>query len=116
MTSSSRDHGPGGTSTLRPVQSDKRAPAAGTSPSPPHGREAAETAHRRNSTHLSLPVFGDVTLPSTDQLAFIAGLGALAAFEIIEWPVAVILGVGHALALDHRHRLLADFGEALEEG
>lgn len=57
-----------------------------------------------------------MVLPSTDQLAFLAGLGVLATFEIIEWPVAVILGVGHALALDHRHRLLADFGEALEEG
>jgi len=65
---------------------------------------------------MTLPLLGTVALPSGDELAFLAGVGVLAAFEVIEWPVAVLLGVGHALALDHRHRLLHDFGEALEEG
>ena len=54
---------------------------------------------------------------SADQLAFLAGVTALAAFEIIEWLVAVVLwvGLGHALASDCHRQALRDFGEALEE-
>lgn len=36
-------------------------------------------------------------LPSRDQALFYGGLAAGAAFSIIEWPVAVAIGVGNAL-------------------
>lgn len=54
------------------------------------------------------------TLP-IEHLAFYVGLGALAAAEIIEWPVAVMMSAGHFLiGLTHRPALKA-LGEALEE-
>jgi hypothetical protein len=42
-------------------------------------------------------------------------VAALAALECIEWPVAVVLAVGKALADNQHSRLLVEFGEALEE-
>ncbi|OXM72926.1 MULTISPECIES: hypothetical protein [Amycolatopsis] len=37
-------------------------------------------------------------LPPPRQLAYWGGLGLLAAVELIEWPVAVAIGVGTAIA------------------
>ena len=37
-------------------------------------------------------------LPPPQRLAYYAGLGALAAFQVIEWPVAVAIGAGTAVA------------------
>jgi uncharacterized membrane protein YjdF len=37
---------------------------------------------------------GTVTVPPPQKLAFYAVLGVLAALEIIEWPVALVVGVG----------------------
>ena len=70
---------------------------------------------KRAGTAVEVPVLGSVTLPPPDRLIFYAGLGLLAVFEIVEWPVALIVGVGHMLA-DQRHwRLAQAVGEALEE-
>jgi len=56
---------------------------------------------------------GVVRLPAPQRLAYYAGLAALAAFGILDWPVAAALAVGHLLAEDHHHRVLSEFGEAL---
>ena len=37
-------------------------------------------------------------LPPPERMAYYAGLGALAVFQVIEWPVAVAIGAGTALA------------------
>lgn len=37
-------------------------------------------------------------LPPRDQLVFYGGLGAMAAFNVISWPVAAAIGVGTAIA------------------
>jgi hypothetical protein len=80
-----------------------------------HPRAAAEHTARHNEVNLSLPVMGQIGLPPPDQLAFIAGVGLLALVGLVEWPVAVLLSVGHALASRHHNKLLREFGEALEE-
>ncbi|MFE6555691.1 hypothetical protein ACFVHS_46180 [Streptomyces sp. NPDC057746] len=54
-------------------------------------------------------------LPPTEQLAFLAGLGLLAALEIIEWPVALTITIGHEIARNRHSRVLREFGEALEQ-
>ena len=54
--------------------------------------------------------------PPIEHLAFYAGLGVLAAAEVIEWPVAAVLAAGHVLVgLTHRPALRA-LGEAVDEG
>jgi hypothetical protein len=37
-------------------------------------------------------------LPSPQQALYYGGLGLMAAFELVEWPVAAAIGVGTALA------------------
>ncbi|KUO09834.1 hypothetical protein AQJ58_22565 [Streptomyces sp. DSM 15324] len=56
-----------------------------------------------------------VELLPVDQLAFLAGVGVLAALEIVEWPVALVLAIGHQLAHNQHSRVLREFGDALEE-
>ncbi|HYZ67691.1 MAG TPA: hypothetical protein VE666_07795 [Mycobacterium sp.] len=46
---------------------------------------------------LRLPVIGRLPIPRPDQLAFYGALAGLVAAELIDWPVAVAIGVGHAL-------------------
>ena len=75
---------------------------------------AAERAVSRHS--VTFDVFGTrVELLPPEQLAFLAGVGVLAALEIVEWPVALVLAIGHQLAHSHHGRVLREFGEALEE-
>jgi hypothetical protein len=53
--------------------------------------------------------------PPIEHLVFYAGLAALIALELVELPVGLALGVGHALIdITHRPGLQA-LGEALEE-
>ena len=42
------------------------------------------------------------------------GLAALAALQIIEWPVAVAVAVGHILASNHHSKTVQELGEAIE--
>lgn len=55
-----------------------------------------------------------VTLPPPDRATFYVGLGALAALEVVEWPVAVVVGVGHYLATRSRSTAGKELGEAAE--
>ncbi|MEV6027761.1 hypothetical protein [Streptomyces sp. NPDC052036] len=93
--------------------------ALSSAPVPPitgtHGpRAAAEHVVSGNSVIVRM---GDLRLelPPWDQLGFLAGLGFLTALELIEWPVALAIGVGHELARSRHGKVLREFGEALEE-
>jgi hypothetical protein len=56
-----------------------------------------------------------VELPPIEQLAFYAGLGLLVGVGLMEPPVAVAIGVGHALiSLTNRPRLQA-LGRFIED-
>ena len=80
-----------------------------------HAMVAAERTVQRNSTHVDLPVIGVLHLPGREELAFIGGVTALAAVGILEWPVALLLGIGHTLSTNRHNRLMREFGEALAE-
>lgn len=80
-------------------------------------QRAAHHAVAANSTNLHFVVADTevrVQLPPLDRMAYYAGLAGAAAFGVIEWPIAVIAGVGHALADDRRNRVLHALGEALD--
>lgn len=80
-------------------------------------RHAVEHAVEANTTHLDLELGSahlHLSLPPLEKLAYYAGLGGAAAFGIIEWPIALVAGVGHLLSDNRRHRTLAALGEALD--
>lgn len=76
---------------------------------------AADAAVAANSTVVHLPLMGRVVLPAPAHLAWYAGIGALVAVEVIEWPVALVLVAGKMLADNRSNSALRDFGNALEE-
>ncbi|MET8720982.1 hypothetical protein [Streptomyces misionensis] len=75
---------------------------------------AAEQVVRGNSITVRMGGLR-VDLPPGDQLAFLAGLGVLTALELVEWPIALAIGVGHELARSRHGKVLREFGEALEK-
>jgi hypothetical protein len=79
--------------------------------------QAEALAHIREGETfaVNLPFFGQVEIPQPEVLAYYGGLAVLAAFELIDWPVAVVIAAGHLLANNHHNRLLEEFGEALED-
>jgi hypothetical protein len=83
-------------------------------PDGPRPRAAADLVRSRNS--VTVHVAGRRwALPPTDQLAFLAGLGLLAALDIIDWPVVLAIAAGHEIARSRHSKVLREFGEALEE-
>jgi len=71
----------------------------------------AEGGHR-------IRVTSDLTrfeTPPVEHLAFYVGVGVLAAAEIIEWPVALVLTAGHILIGLTKRPGLEELGEALDE-
>lgn len=63
---------------------------------------------------VTLPLAGTVMVPPPERLVFYAVLGVLGALEIIDWPVAVVVGVGHLLSEQHRFHALQEAGQAAE--
>ncbi len=78
-------------------------------------RNAVERIREAESFAMDLPVVGHVRIPRPEHLAFYGALTALAVLEIIDWPVALVLGAGHALAQKRHSQLAQELGEALEE-
>jgi hypothetical protein len=50
------------------------------------------------------------------RFAWYAGLAVMAAFEIIEWPLAIVMALGHEIAHRAHDQALRDFCEGLEAG
>ncbi|ART71596.1 hypothetical protein BTO20_26335 [Mycobacterium dioxanotrophicus] len=68
-----------------------------------------------DSVEIGLPVVGKVRIRQPERLVYYGAVAVLAAAEIIEWPVALVLGVGHALADNHHSKVAQELGSALEE-
>jgi hypothetical protein len=50
------------------------------------------------------------------HLAWYAGLAAMAALEVIEWPLAILMMLGHEIAHRAHCEALRDFAEGVEAG
>ena len=79
------------------------------------GRTAAQKVDDASHITLTLPVLGTVRLPEPQRLTFYAAIGALGVLGVLEWPVALVLAGGHALASDQHNRAVQQFGDALED-
>ena len=64
-------------------------------------REAAARVAAGRRFSVRVPLVGAVQVPPPDQLAFYGVLAGLAALELIDWPVAVAMGVGAAVLSRH---------------
>ena len=64
---------------------------------------------------VQVPLVGKITVPPPDQLAFYGVLTVLGVTELIPWPVALGLGVGHALATRHATEAAAEVATEVAE-
>ena len=62
---------------------------------------------RRSSTATKLP---------HPRLGWYAGVAVMAIVEIIEWPLAIVMMVGHEIAHRAHRQALRDFAEGIEAG
>ncbi|MGA4730679.1 hypothetical protein ACWEOS_05590 [Micromonospora taraxaci] len=74
-------------------------------------RENVQMYQRR----VELPMLGEVALPPPDKVVYYAGLGVLAALQVIEWPIALVITAGHVLADQHFSGLARGVGKALQD-
>ena len=61
--------------------------------------DASKVVREARRFSIRLPLVGKVAVPPPQHLAFYTVLGALAVTEVIPWPVAVGVGLGHALTV-----------------
>ena len=78
-------------------------------------RSAVDAVRDAETFAVTLPVVGRIRIPRPEQLAYYGALAGLAALEIIDWPIALAIGAGHALASNHHSKVAQELGEALEE-
>ena len=57
-----------------------------------------------------------VPLPEREQLPWIAGLLAAAALDLIDWPVALVVAIGHTVASNARNQTIRSLAEGIEAG
>ncbi|MEE6166855.1 hypothetical protein SKC39_18625 [Mycolicibacterium sp. 120322] len=84
-------------------------------PSMKRHRTVTERLRDVDTVEIGLPVLGTVRIRQPERLVYYGAVAVLAAAEIIEWPVALVLGVGHALADNHHSKVAQELGSALEE-
>jgi hypothetical protein len=80
-------------------------------------RDASRKVAQGKKYSVDLPILGRVMVPPPEQLAIYAALGGLAVLELIDWPVALAMGVGSALVSRHLSELEAredELAEAIE--
>ena len=70
-------------------------------------RDASRKVAQGRKYSVDLPIIGRVLVPPPEQLAIYAALGGLAVLELIDWPVALAMGVGSALVSRHLSELAA---------
>jgi hypothetical protein len=74
----------------------------------------APPAHDAPTTHITVPGLGTIEM-SRPELVFVGGIAALGVFGFLDWPIALVLGVGHLLAADRSSRAARELGSAMEE-
>ncbi len=60
-------------------------------------REASRRVADARKFAIKLPLVGTVRVPPPEQLAIFSALGGLAALGILDWPVALAMGIGSAV-------------------
>jgi len=67
-----------------------------------HRDDASRLVERAKKSSARIPGIGRrVSVLPTDQFAFYGALGILAVLDVIDWPVALAIGVGAAVVARH---------------
>ena len=70
-----------------------------------------QTTQGKRSTPNRSPLDTDLA-----RVAWYAGLGALVAFEVVDWPIAALLAAAHFIEHNARDDVVKQLCEGLDEG
>jgi len=73
-------------------------------------------ATQRRGTPVRQPSTHATTQRPHPRLAWYTGLAVMAVLEVIEWPLAIVLVLGHEIAHRAHSEALRDFAEGVERG
>jgi hypothetical protein len=71
-------------------------------------------AARGEKIFVKVPVLGAVDQPSGPHLVWFAGAFGLAALDVVDWPIALLLIVGKALSDSERSEPVRTLGKIME--
>lgn len=75
-----------------------------------------DTTDRMPKT-VKLPVLGlTVDVPAPERIAWYVGMGITAALGVIDWEVAMVIGVGHLISDTINNRAVKQMAEGIEAG
>jgi len=81
------------------------------------GNDRAGSGEARPPRQVTLPVIGfRIQVPEPQRIAWYAGLGLMAAFELVDWELALVIGIGHLIADNVRSPAVANLAEGVESG
>jgi hypothetical protein len=72
-------------------------------------RVKRRSAERRSGLHVTQS-------RGPEHLAWYAGITVMALLEVIEWPVAIVIAVGHEIAHRSRSKALRELADGIEAG
>lgn len=78
-------------------------------------KNAVDRVRDAEAFALNVPGVGRVPIPRPEKLAYYGTLATLAAIDVIDWPIALIIAAGHVLAENTHSRVLHEFGEAAQD-
>ena len=76
---------------------------------------AVVAAIRGEKVFVKLPWLGEVDLPSGPHLVWFGGAIALAALDVVDWPIAALMIVGKALSDSERSEPVRTLGHVMEQ-
>lgn len=94
----------------------KRSPSSNRDQRRPRTQADAKRAPTKPSAQVStitLPLVHTRAVP--EHLAYYGALGVLAALELVEWPLAAVLVVGHVLADRAHRRIVREIATGVDE-
>ena len=83
--------------------------------SPTNGRSPVVRSVKRRNVKRRPRVSGAHSR-GPEHVAWYAGLVVMALFEVIEWPVAIVIAVGHEIAHRSRSKALRELAQGIEAG
>jgi hypothetical protein len=81
------------------------------------GKTSRDSVQRvLNRPGVRLPGLGRITLPDRTGLLWYAGVGAMAAAEIVEWPIAALVVGTHFIENNSHNRDIQELAEGITAG
>jgi hypothetical protein len=78
--------------------------------------DIAEGATSRRTIRLRIPLLDATIEMPREMVPFYVGLAATAAIDLVDWPLAILVGLGHYIATNSHNHLVKEIAEGVDAG